>query len=92
VTAAAEALAAMAVGAKKGEDGKEVEGEEEEEGDECSVCLTVIDSGDAKNPAGPPLLCEHRYHAFCLQFGVEKCTSKCIEPTCPYCRAPVQEM
>jgi hypothetical protein len=91
VTAATEALAAMALGAKKEEEGEaEEEGEDEE--DECLVCLTVIDSGDAKNPAGSPLLCAHRYHAFCLQFWVEKCTSKCIEPTCPYCRAPVQEM
>jgi hypothetical protein len=66
--------------------------EEEEEKSECSVCLNVIESDDARNPAGPPLLCGHRYHAFCLLFCVERCTSKCIEPTCPYCRSPLQEV
>jgi hypothetical protein len=66
------------------------EGGEDEEEDECSVCLNVIESGDANNPAGPPLLCGHRY-AFCLHFWVERCTSKCIEPTCSYCRSPSQE-
>ena len=25
-------------------------------------------------------------------FWVERCTIKCIEPTCPYCRSPLQEM
>jgi hypothetical protein len=87
---AAAALAAMDVSEKKGEE--EVEGQEEEEDDECSVCLNAIESNDTKNPAGPPLVCGHRYHAFCLQFWVERCTNKCIEPTCPYCRAPVQEI
>jgi hypothetical protein len=78
--AATDALAAMAVGEKKGQ---------EDEEEECSVCLNVIDSTDADDPPGPPLLCGHRYHAFCL-FWVERCTNKCIEPTCPYCRAPLQ--
>lgn len=73
-------------------DEKGQEEEEEEKGEECSVCLNAIEIDDADNPAGRPLLCGHRYHAFCLNFSVEKCTSKCIEPTCPYCRAPVQEM
>lgn len=67
-------------------------GRQEEEGeDECSVCFNVIESDDAHNPAGPPLLCGHRYHAFCLHFWVERCASKCIEPTCPYCRSPLQK-
>ena len=52
------------------------------------VCLTAIDGNDVDNPAGPPLVCGHRYHAFCLHFWVERCMSKCMEPTCPYCRAP----
>lgn len=43
-------------------------GEEEEEEDECTVCLNVIESDDASNPAGPPLPCGHRCHAFCLDF------------------------
>jgi len=76
------ALAAMAVG--------ETNGQEEEE--ECSVCLNAIDGGNDDNPAGPALVCEHRYHAFCLHSWVEKCASKCIEATCPYCRAPLGEM
>jgi len=83
------AIAAMAVGEKKGEAAKE---EEEEEGEKCAVCLNTIDSDDVDNPAGPPLTCSHRYHAFCLHFWVKRCASKSIEPTCPYCRAPVQEM
>jgi len=56
------------------------------------MCLNAIGSGDTDNPAGPPLRYGHRYHAFCLHFWVETCTSKCIEPTCPYCRAPLPEM
>jgi len=56
------------------------------------VCLDVIDRNDATNPAGPPLLCGHLYHEHCLGFGMERCLSKCIEPTCPYCRAPSQEV
>jgi len=63
-----------------------------EQEEECSVCLNAIESDDANNPAGPPLVCGHRYHAFCLNFWVEKCRSKCIEATCPHCRAPVQEV
>jgi len=48
------------------------------------VCLNAIESVDANNPAGPPLLvCGHRYHAFCLNFWVEKCRSKCIEAVLP---------
>ena len=90
MTAAAAAFSAMAV---SGTEGLEEQEEDEEGEDECSVCLNVIDSNeDAANPAGPALLCGHRYHAFCLQFWVEKCTSKCIEPTCPYCRSPLQEV
>ena len=77
VIIATAALAAMAVGANKGEGGGEAAEEEEEEEDECSVCLNAIHSGDADNPAGPPLICGHRYHSFCLHFWVEKCTSKC---------------
>ena len=64
VTAVAAVVAAMAVS------------EEEEEEEECSVCLNVIESDDANNPAGPPLVCGHLYHAFCLNFWVEKCRSK----------------
>lgn len=45
---------------------------EEEEDDECSVCLNAIESGDVGNPADPPLMCGHRYHAFCLHFWVER--------------------
>jgi len=84
-----EQLAAMALGGKE----KKEEGEvAEEEGDECSVCFNAIDDNDNDNPAGLPLMCGHRYHAFCLHFWVERCTIKCIEPTCPYCRSPLQEM
>lgn len=57
-----------------------------------SVCLNTIKSDNAEKLAGPPLVCGHRYHAFCLHFWVERCESKCIESTCPYCRAPLQEM
>jgi len=88
VTAAAAALSAMAVSGVGGQ----VEEKEQEQGDECSVCLNAIESDDADNPADPPLMCGHRYHAFCLRFWVERCTSKCIEPTCPYCRSPLHEM
>lgn len=70
----------------------ETKGQVEEEEKECSVCLNVINSSDAGNLVGPALMCGHRYHAFGLQFWVEKCTSKCIEPTCPYCRSSLQEM
>ena len=73
---------------KGGEKGEE----EEEEEEECSVCLNAIEGKGSDNPAGPPLVCGHRYHAFCLHFWVERCTSKCIEPTYPYCRAPLLEM
>lgn len=83
------ALAVMVVTETKEQ---EVDDEEEEEEEECSVCLNAIDNDDADYPGGPPLLCGHRYHAFCLHFWVEKCISKCIEPTCPYCRAPVLVM
>jgi hypothetical protein len=62
VTAAAAALSAMAVSGV----GAQVEEEGEKDKDECSVCLNAIDSSDADNPAGPPLLCGHRYHASCL--------------------------
>ena len=70
--------------------GEENQGEGEEE--ECSVCLTAIESDDVDNPAGPPLVCGHRYHVFCLNFWVERCMSKCIEPACPYCGSPLEEM
>ena len=69
-----------------------MEEKEQEQEDECSVCLNAIESDDDDNPAGPPLMCRHRYHAFGLRFWVERCTSKCIEPTCPYCRSPLHEM
>jgi hypothetical protein len=58
VTAAAAAFAAMAISGIKGQE----EEEEEEEGEECSVCLNAIQRDDAANPAGPPLMCGHRYH------------------------------
>lgn len=81
MAAAAVAMAMMAVG--------ETERQEEEE---CSVCLNAIDSPDTNNPAGPPSVCRHRYHVFCLHFWVERCARKCIEATCPYSRAPLPEM
>jgi len=56
----------MGLSGTNGQEGKE-EGEEE-----CLVCLNVLDGDDA----GPPLVCGHRYHAFCLHFWVERCTSK----------------
>lgn len=87
MTTATAALVAMNVDEKNGEVKKE-EGEEEE----CSVCLNAIEIDDSDNPVGPPLVCGHRYHAFCLHFWVERCTMNCIEPTCPYCRLPLQEM
>ena len=71
---------------------REEQEEEDGEEEEFSVCLNLIESEDVDNPAGPPLMYGHRYHAFYLQFWVEKCRSKCIEPTCPYCRAPLPEM
>ena len=61
VTAAAAGMAAM--GLEETEDQQE-----EEEEDECSVCLNAIESNGAVNPAGPPLVCGHRYHAFCFAF------------------------
>jgi hypothetical protein len=90
VTAVTEDLKAMALGERKKEVEKEEEEEEEEE--ECSVCLVAIESDDVDNPAGPPLVCGHRYHALCLQVWVEKCASRCIAPTCPYCRSPLQDL
>ena len=87
MTAVAAALSAMAVSGTEG-----LEEEEEEEEDECSVCLNAIDSNDnAANPAGPALRCGHRYHTFCLQFWVEKCSSKCIEPPLPVAVAGLGE-
>lgn len=83
---AAAALAAMSVEEEKGKEG------EEEEEEECSVCLNAIDDDDSGNLAGPPLPCGHRYHAYCLRFWVERCTVKCIEATCPYCRSPLPEI
>jgi hypothetical protein len=83
--AALSVITVSGVGAQGGEEG-------EEDKDECSVYLNTIDNEDADNPAGPALLCGHRYHAVCLRFWVERCASKCIEPTCPYCRSPLQEM
>ena len=56
------------------------------------MCLNVIESDDSDKSAGRPLACGHRYHAFCLRFWVKKCRSKCIEATCPYCRAPLPEI
>jgi hypothetical protein len=85
VTATA-ALSALDLGGKKGQE------EEEEEEEECLVCLNGMKGNDVDNPANPPLVCGHRYHAFCLHFWVKKCTSKCTDPTCPYCRSPLQEM
>jgi hypothetical protein len=64
------------------------EKEEEEEEEECSVCLCALGEGGGR---GPELLCGHSYHLSCLTFWKEKCISKAIEPTCPYCRAPIQE-
>ena len=60
---AAAALGAMGLSGTNGQEGGE---------EECSVCLNVLDGDDA----GPPLVCGHRYHAFCLHFWVERCTSK----------------
>ena len=74
------ALAAMALGDEKGQ---------EEEEEKCSVCLNVIDNTDADDPPGPPLMCGH---LFACGYWVERFTSKCIEHTCPYCRAPLQEV
>jgi hypothetical protein len=51
--------------------------------------LNVIDASGIDNPAGPMLACRH---AFCMHFWVERCASKCIEATCPYCRSPLQEV
>jgi tetratricopeptide (TPR) repeat protein len=70
------------------EDEKEKEEEEEVEEEECSVCLCALGEGGGR---GPELLCGHSYHLSCLTFWKEKCVSKAIEPTCPYCRAPIQE-
>lgn len=67
VLVAAAALAAMAVGGTEGQE------EEDEEEEECSVRLNAIEGDDTSNPAGPPLPCGHRYHAFCLHFWDEKC-------------------
>jgi hypothetical protein len=89
VTGTTAALSAVAISGTKEEEEEE---EEENQEEECSVCLNVIESDDADHPVGPPLLCGHRYHAFCLSFWVEKCRSKCIEATCPYCRSPLPEM
>jgi L-lysine 2,3-aminomutase len=79
------AVAAALVEEEEEEDEEE---EEEEDENECSVCLDVIDSSDEARA----LLCGHRYHASCLLYWVEKCTSKCVESTCPYCRSPLQEV
>jgi len=80
--------AAFSVMTFSGTDGqKDQEGEEEE----CSVYLNVIESDDVDSLAGPPLVCGHCYYAFCLHFWVERCRSKCIEATCPYCRSPLPD-
>ena len=89
-TVTAAALSTVAISGMNEEEDQEEEEEKEEE--ECSVCRNVIESDDSDNLAGPYLACVHRYHAFCLHFWVEKCRSKCIEATCPYCRSPLPEM
>ena len=40
--------------------------EYEEKGEECPLRLHSIDSNNAENLAGPPLIYGHRYHTFCL--------------------------
>ena len=42
--------------------------EEEEKGEECPLRLHSIESNNADNLAGPPLIYGHRYHTFCLWF------------------------
>lgn len=70
---------------KAGDEEKEEQEEVEEE--ECSVCLCVLlESEDS----GCRLVCQHVYHVSCLTLWQANCLSKSIEPTCPYCRAPVQ--
>jgi len=85
-------MAAAGMSAMGVDETKDQQDEEEEEEGECSVGLNAIESNDAANPAGPPLVCGHRYHATFLHYWVERSTVKCIEPTCPYCRSPLQEM
>lgn len=55
--------------------------------EECSVCLCVLvrsEGGECR------LVCKHVYHASYLELWQRNCVSKAIEPTCPYCRAPLQ--
>ena len=58
----------------------------------CHLPLFHKRRSPSDNPAGPPSLCGHRYHAYCLHLGVEQCRSKCIEPSYPYGRSPSQEI
>jgi len=69
--------------------GLKEEGEEEKE-EKCAVCFYGMDSTDSDNPVNSPVVCGHLYHASCLQEWVNICGRKCIEPTCPTCRSPLQ--
>jgi hypothetical protein len=86
-------MAAMTLGKKTGGE-EEGEGQEEEgvKKEGCLVCYKAIVTNDPNNPAAPPLVCNHHYHAICLRMWVETCAIKCIEPACPYCRAPLPNM
>ena len=62
-------------------------GEEGEEEEVCSVCLCELlgsEGGECR------LACKHAYHASYLELWQRNCVSKAIEPTYPYCRAPLQ--
>jgi len=74
---------------KKNADAAEEEKEEEEEDDEeeCSVGLCVLLKSEGR---GCRLVCKHVYHTSCLTLWQANCLRKSIEPTCPYCRAPLE--
>jgi hypothetical protein len=73
---------------EKGQEaGRAEEEAEHEDGEECSVCLRVFLESDDR---GCRLVCRHVYHTACLALWQANCARKTIEPTCPYCRAPLQ--
>jgi len=84
------ATAGLTLQEEEGAGDKEEKGEEEEEEEEeeeCSVCLCVLLKSEDR---GCRLVCQHVYHSSCLNLWQANCLRKSIEPTCFYCRAPLQ--
>jgi len=79
------ALKQLTVEGGEGSDKEEVEKKEEEKEDTCPMCLLGYDEDDDEDIT-VTLSCSHRFHVICLDCWKEKCLSRGVLITCPYCR------